>query len=256
MNIKINEANFHYKVYGETPDATAPVIIFLHDSLGCTRLWRDFPLKISDLTGLSCISYDRQGYGRSAPFSITKREKTYLEDEAIILIKFITALNLKTVYLFGHSDGGTIALIAAALYPENVKGILTEGAHVFVENATINGIKEAITLYESTNLKQRLEKYHGDKTELVFKLWTETWLSKSFRDWNIEHYLKRISCPSLIIQGNDDEYGTLDQVECIVQHSKGSTTKLIIPNIGHTPHKEDEETVLKKSAEFINALIS
>jgi len=234
----------------ESLDPSETTIIFLHDSLGCIELWRDFPAKISKATDYNVLSYDRQGYGKSDGFSELKRDNEYLTKEAHVLAKLIDQLELKKVILFGHSDGGSIALLAASLYPNKIKGIITEGAHVFVEKETLQGIRDARTAYETTNLKEKLTKYHHKNTENVFKMWTETWLSPPFKDWNIEHYLSRIQCPSLIIQGKNDEYGTLDQVTSIIQKTSGISESLIIPNIGHTPHKEATEIVIEKTTNF------
>ncbi|AXT58609.1 alpha/beta hydrolase [Aquimarina sp. AD1] len=228
-----------------------PTIIFLHDSLGCIELWRDFPNKIKQSTNFNVLSYDRQGYGKSERFSETKRSKDYLKKEAEILARLIDTLELKKVILFGHSDGGTIALLTASLYPEKVTGIITEGAHVFVEKETLQGIRKAKIAYKTTNLKDKLTKYHQNNTEDVFRMWTETWLSPSFLDWNIENYLSNIQCPSLIIQGENDEYGTLEQVYSIVRKTTGKSKSLIIPNIGHTPHKENSEVVIDKTTKFV-----
>jgi pimeloyl-ACP methyl ester carboxylesterase len=233
-----------------------PTIIFLHDSLGCIQLWRNFPEKLGEMTQCNVLVYDRQGYGKAAPFTDPERDNIYLEKEADVLNDLLEATGIENVILFGHSDGGSIALIAAAKYPEKVAGIITEGAHIFVEEVTLIGIREAIKCYQTTDLKTKLEKYHGDKTEAMFWAWAKTWTTEEFRDWNIENFLPHIKCPALIIQGEKDEYGTLDQVEGIVTRTTGKATKFIIPNIGHTPHKETPELVLEKSAEFINAVLS
>lgn len=244
--------------FSKSPELLVPekaTVIFLHDSLGCVELWKDFPKKIALKTGCNIISYDRQGYGKSAPFITSKRNNNYLKEEAYILAKIIQNLELKNVILFGHSDGGSIALLTAALFPEKVIGIITEGAHVFVEQETINGIKAAVLAYQNTSLKEKLYKYHGDKTDAVFRLWAETWLSETYQSWNIEEYLSKIECPSLIIQGEKDEYGTLDQVNSIVKNTSGYSKALLIPDIGHTPHKENSEIVIDKVSDFIDRLI-
>ncbi|WP_271767651.1 alpha/beta fold hydrolase [Aquimarina algiphila] len=235
-------------------DKRKPTFIFLHDSLGCNELWRDFPQKLASETGYNAISYDRQGYGQSEPFTILERDHNYLKKEAQTLGKIIKHLSLKNVILFGHSDGGSIALLAAALFPESIIGIITEGAHVFVEQETINGIKAAIEAYKNTNLREKLIKYHGDKTDDVFRVWTKTWLSKSYQSWNIEEYLPHIICPSLIIQGKKDEYGTIDQVNAIVNTTKGNSTSLLIPEVGHTPHRENPEVVIGETIKFVRNL--
>ncbi len=251
MDLLINKHRLHFSTDPEILHPDKATIIFLHDSLGCIELWRDFPEKVGLYTNCNVLSYDRQGYGKSAPFTVTKRNHDYLKNEAETLGKIIDALPLKNVILFGHSDGGSIALLTAALYPEKITGIITEGAHVFVEPETLKGIREAKKAYATTNLKEKLSKYHGDKTEDVFNIWVETWLSNKFQSWNIEKFLPKIICPSLIIQGEKDEYGTVDQVNSIIKNTTGNAVPLLIPNIAHTPHREAPAYVIKQTAHFI-----
>ncbi len=232
-----------------------PTLVFLHDSLGCIKLWRDFPEQLARLTNCNALIYDRRGYGKSSPFSSIKRTNLYLEEEAQLLPEILQISEVNKAILFGHSDGGTIALVAAALFPGLVQAIITEGAHVFVEDVTLAGIREAEKLYLTTNLKDRLAKYHSDKTDAVFSAWANTWLSPEFRSWNIEKYLPQISCPALIIQGEKDEYGTQKQVAAITGPLAGNATAHLIPDIGHTPHKEAAEEVLAVSAIFINEVL-
>jgi pimeloyl-ACP methyl ester carboxylesterase len=229
-------------------------ILFLHDSLGCISVWKDFPEKLVDLTGRSGIVYDRQGYGSSDPFSKRTRDNAYMEEEAGFLIRLMDCLNIPKAILFGHSDGGSIALIAAGKYPDRVEAVITEGAHVFVEAITIAGIRAAADLYQTTNLKSKLEKHHGDKTEAMFRAWTETWQTPKFRSWNIESFLPKITCPVLVIQGENDEYGSLLQVESIHSKCSGKKEKLLIAGIGHTPHKEAQLLTLEAAARFIGKL--
>ncbi|NHM07700.1 alpha/beta hydrolase [Flavobacterium sp. CYK-4] len=231
-------------------DAEKPTIIFLHDSLGCIELWREFPKQLGEAANCNVLLYDRQGYGKSCGFTSEKRDNDYVEHEADILNALLQHWNIEQAILFGHSDGGSIALIAAAKYPENIIGIITEGAHIFVEELTLDGIKAAMMEYETTDLKTRLSKYHGDKTDTMFRAWTETWIKESFRSWNIEHFLPKIQCPALIIQGEMDQFGTLAQVDGIISQSPKAQS-LIIPGIGHTPHKENPEIVLEETAKFI-----
>ena len=232
-----------------------PTLIFLHDSLGCIELWRDFPEKLGAATNCNVLVYDRQGYGKSSPFSIAKRDNFYMEREADMLNELLVFWNIEKAILFGHSDGASIALLTAAKYPEKILGIITEGAHVFVEDVTVAGIKEAIQLYETTDMKTKLKKYHGANTEAMFWAWAETWTTAGFRPWNIENFLPGITCPSLIIQGENDEYGTLKQVRAISTQTSGTATELILPNIKHTPHKEAPQLVLEKSSAFIKQLL-
>lgn len=233
-----------------------PTIVFLHDSLGSVQLWRDFPEKLAEATQCNVLAYDRLGYGKSFPMTTHERENNYMELEADGLNDLLSELNINDVILFGHSDGGTIALITASKYPEKVKAVICEAGHIFVEDITVKGVEEALNAYNTTNLPQRLEKYHSDKVETIVKAWTEIWLSEKFRTWNIESFLQNITSPLLFIQGEADEYGTLDQVEKTVSQVKGTAEKFIIPNIGHTPHKESPEIVLNKSIEFINSVIN
>jgi len=251
---KTPTGELHIIQYGN--DAERPTIIFLHDSLGCVELWRDFPKQLSAISNCNGLVYDRQGYGKSSPFANGNRKKDYLEVEADVLQRLLEHLSIKHAILFGHSDGGSIALIAAAKYPANIKAVITEGAHIFVEEITLQGIREAVIAYQTTNLKERLEKYHSDKTEAVFRAWAETWLRQDFRSWNIEGFLPQITCPVLVIQGEKDEYGTLAQVAGIVNQVSGEASQLIIPAVGHTPHKEAKEVVLEQSASFIKSLVA
>ncbi len=228
-----------------------PTIVFLHDSLGCIELWRDFPQKLAGAADCNFLVYDRLGYGKSDPAPTNERSNNYMELEADFLNELLTKLQLKDVVLFGHSDGGSIALIAAGKYPENIQAVIAEAAHIFVEDITLEGIDYAKSSYESLNMAERLAKYHGDKVDFVFSAWTETWMKPEFRSWNIEHFLPNISCPVLFIQGEDDEYGSLDQVNRTLEQVNGSAEKLILPEIGHTPHRESPKEVLERSSVFI-----
>ncbi|MBP1165333.1 pimeloyl-ACP methyl ester carboxylesterase [Chryseobacterium sp. PvR013] len=241
------------KLYIEhyNPFEGRPTIIFLHDSLGSVQLWRDFPAKLSEAAQCNTLAYDRLGYGKSYPMPTHERPVNYMELEADLLNDVLIEMNLDHVILFGHSDGGTIALITAAKYPEKVKAVICEAGHIFVEDVTLKGVYDAWEAYKTTNLAERLQKYHGDKVEMLFKAWTETWTRDDYRTWNIEYLLKDIKAPLLFIQGEADEYGTLDQMEKTVSQVSGSAEKYIIPAIGHTPHKEVQNLVLQKSEGFI-----
>lgn len=232
-------------------DPTRPTLVFLHDSLGCVEVWRDFPRVLAEAVGMNAIVYDRQGYGKSAPMSTTPRTAEYLAREAEVLFELLDELSVQDVVLFGHSDGGSIALIAGALQPARVKVIVTEGAHVFVEEETLAGVRVAQHAFATTNLATRLARYHGSKVSAIASAWIDTWLSPMFRDWNIVGMLAGGTCPALIIQGENDEYGTPDQVEAIVQGWSGRARPLMLPNAAHTPHREAREETLDESARFI-----
>lgn len=231
-----------------------PVIVFLHDSLGCIQLWRDFPHKLAEACQCNILLYDRLGYGRSEKMIRATRPVKYLENEADVLDELLTELRIDDAFLFGHSDGGSIALITAAKYPEKVKALVCEAAHIFVEEITLKGIYAAMEAYKTTDLAQRLQKYHGNKVNDIFRAWTETWTGEAFRTWNIEHFLPSITCPLLFIQGTADEYGTMEQVEKTITKTGGASGKLIIPDIGHTPHKEAPLETLAATADFIKVI--
>lgn len=231
-----------------------PTIIFLHDSLGCIELWRDFPQKLAETTKCNILVYDRLGYGKSEPMPTYERPVNYMELEADILNDLLTQQKIDNTILFGHSDGATIALLTASKFSKKIKAVIAVAAHIFVEEITLKGIYEAKEAYKSTNLAERLGKYHGHKVDTLFKAWTETWTRDDYRNWNIEHFLQNITCPLLFVQGEADEYGTLAQVEKTVSQVSGKAEKYIIPNVGHTPHKEAPEMVLDKATKFINEL--
>ena len=239
-------------VLNETASKNLPTLIFLHDSLGCIKTWRDFPERLAQKTGCNYLVYDRLGYGESSQGAdVLKRGKDYLEIEAEILNDMIKQLKISKPILFGHSDGASIALTAASKSNNNILGIIVEAAHIFVEEITLEGIQKVKKNYPDGKLREKLLRYHGSKTDDVFHAWTNTWLNDDFRNWTIESVLPQISCPCLIIQGENDEFGTLQQVEGIEQGIQGEAIKAIVKNVGHTPHKEDRDFTLTVSADFI-----
>lgn len=250
--IKINGKN----LYAEHTliDKDRPTIVFLHDSLGCVHLWRDFPQKVGSATNCNVLVYDRFGYGRSEPMTSYERPNNYLDLEAEILNEILEKFEIENAILFGHSDGGSISLIAASNFPQRIKAVIVEAAHIFVEEITLNGIYEMEEVYKNTDLPQRLKKYHGDRTEMIFLAWTKTWTRSAYRTWNIEYLLPGISCPLLFIQGEDDEYGSILQVDRTIEQVSGQAEKFILPKVGHTPHKEAPDPVRDKTVAFIESL--
>ncbi len=230
-----------------------PVLLFLHEALGSIPQWKNFPDKLSELVSLPAIVYERQGFGSSAPRSQIPT-KGYLEQEAFeVLPQLIKYFNLSKVILVGHSDGGSIALLFASRFPDQVAGLITEAAHVMVEPETLQGIREVVDLYEE-KIRPKLQRYHGDKTDAVFNAWHQTWLDPAFASWNIEHHLPNIVADALIIQGANDKYGTIKQVDAITNCLEGMVEACWIPDCGHAPHIETPELVLEKMSEFIDRL--
>jgi pimeloyl-ACP methyl ester carboxylesterase len=230
-----------------------PVLVFLHEGLGSINQWGEFPQRLARATQCNAIIYDRWGHGKSEPLA-GGRTARFMHREALVsLPEVLRKCNVKNAILVGHSDGGSIALIFAANYPGIVRGVITMAAHVFVDQLTLTGIRETVKAYKSSDLAQKLARYHGNNTDLMFRSWQNVWLSDEFRGWNIEEYLPGILCPVLAIQGVDDEYGTPAQLEAIVSQVSGPAKSLLIPNCGHTPHREARNLVLKEMREFIKA---
>ena len=204
-------------------------------------MWHDFPALVTGDTGLPALVYDRSGYGRS-PGHVPPRDERYLHREAQdVLPQLLESLQIERAILIGHSDGGSIALLTAAACPERIAGIVTQAAHIFVEPLTLEGIRETVAAYEPRHLEQRLARYHGAKTRELFFAWADTWLSESFHSWNIEDCLGKIQCPALVIQGREDPYGSARQVQSIVTGIGPQATPMLIPDCGHTPHRETPE---------------
>lgn len=233
-----------------------PYLVFLHEGLGSVGQWKDFPMSLCQRTQLPALVFDRWGYGKSEPCDKVG-DVGYLHEEALTSLPQVLAhFGIERGILVGHSDGGSIALMFAAAHPGKVCCLITEAAHVFVEDVTLEGIREAVHVYEDTDLKERLAKYHGENTDLVFKRWSEIWLAPSFREWNIEDYLPKVNCPVLTIQGQDDPYGTPAQVDAIVRQVSGPATAVIIPACGHTPHFQAREAVLTAMGEFVGKYLA
>ena len=231
-----------------------PTLVFLHEGLGSIEMWHDFPVAIMEATGCDAVIYDRWGHGKSDPLD-EKRTLRYVHDEALgSLPEVLRELKVVDAILIGHSDGGSIALIFAAEFPNLIRGLISEAAHVFVEEITLDGIRQAVEIYQTTDLKEKLARYHGDNTERIFRAWYDTWLTPEFKQWNIEDCLPKINCPLLVIQGEDDQYATEAQVEAIARQVAGSRS-ILIPNCAHTPHKEARDRVLKEMTEFILGLL-
>jgi pimeloyl-ACP methyl ester carboxylesterase len=232
-----------------------PTLVFLHEGLGCIELWRDFPETLCEATGCSGLIYDRKGYGGSEKFD-GPWPPDYLQKESLICLpELINKCNIDHTVLIGHSDGGTIALIAAAVHGNLVCAVITEAAHIFVEEQTITGIRIAVEAFETSSLKEKLARYHKENTKTIFYRWADRWLSPEFLKWNIERYLPKITCPVLVLQGSDDEYGTPAQIRGIVGHVMGPVYSKLIPNCGHIPHLQAKDTVLSEMTQFIRRIV-
>lgn len=237
------------------PDG-GPTLVFLHEGLGCIPVWRDVPRRLCARLGLPGIVYDRWGYGGSDPLDRPRRPR-YLHDEAeLFLPALLDALGVDRVVLVGHSDGGTIALLNAAAHPHRVEALATIAAHVLVEEETLAGIREAVAAFERGDLAPRLRRYHGERTEAVFRAWADTWLSPGFRDWNVQDRLPRVTAPVLVVQGGADVYGTARQMDAIAAGARGPAEPLLLPGLGHAPHLEAKEPVLAALVAFVEKALA
>ncbi len=232
--------------------AAGPTLVFLHEGLGSIGQWRGFPKQLCAQTGLPGLVYERWGYGRSEPL-VGPRPDDYLQREAWDTLPEVleTCGVAEPPILFGHSDGGSIALLFAAAYPQRVRAAISEAAHVFVDEKCLVGIRRARDAYQQGSLREGLRRYHGDNTDTMFRGWCDTWLRPDYRDWNMEAELPRIVCPVLVVQGEDDEYGTRAQVDAIAAGITGPTELLWLPGCGHVPHHQARETVLAATGRFI-----
>lgn len=234
-------------------EAQRPVLVFLHEGLGSLSQWSVFCEQLCRRTGCPGLAFDRRGHGLSPPLT-QMRTIHYLHRHALEELPQVLATHLakRPYLLIGHSDGGSIALIAGAERSPLLKGIVTVAAHVFVESCCVEGIAQARAAYEEGGLRRALMRYHGDKTDPLFAAWADTWTSPWFRTWNIEYLLPSIEAPLLVLQGRDDQYGTTAQVDAITRHSGGPTTPLLLEDCGHAPHREFPELTLDLMSCFIN----
>jgi len=229
--------------------ATRADLVMLHEGLGSVSLWRDFPEQLAQATGCRTLVYSRHGYGRSSPLEAPRRADYMHEEARVWLPAILDRLGIRRPLLFGHSDGASIALIHAASRGSDVAGIIALAPHVKVEDLSVRSIAAAKTAYLETDLRTRLSRHHAD-VDSAFWGWNRIWLDPAFRDWNIEGLLPSIRCPILAIQGEDDEYGTMEQIESIAR-SAPDTRLLALPACRHSPHRDQPEAVLAAAREFV-----
>ena len=240
---------------GDRELANSPAaLVFLHEGLGSITQWRDFPAALVRATGLPALVYDRYGYGQSDR-QLKPPNDLYLEEEAQLrLPAVLEACGIDAPILIGHSDGATIALLFAALYPNVPLAVVSEAAHVYIEKLSIQGIWKTVQDFNSTHLRDRLERHHGDKVDSMFHGWSDVWLSPEHHDWSMLERLAAITCPVLAIQGEDDEYGTPAQLRAITRRVSGPTRTLLLPSCGHAPHHQARERILDEIQGFIRDL--
>lgn len=231
------------------PREGMPAIVLLHEGLGSVAMWRDFPQRVADATSCEVVAYSRAGYGRSDPACLPRTTR-YMHDEGLLVLpELIQALGLEKPILLGHSDGASIALICAGGTAVELSGVIVMAPHVMVEELSISSIARAEVAWQTTDLRQRLGRYHAN-VEAVFRGWNDIWLDPDFRSWNIEEYLPGIRVPVLAIQGEEDEYGTMEQIDRIVR-AVADVDRVNLADCRHSPHKDQREAVLAAVAAFV-----
>lgn len=235
----------------------SPTLVFLHEGLGSVGMWRDFPDRVAKATGMGALVYSRRGYGGSDPV-VLPRSVRFMHDEAYeVLPAVLDAAAITKAILVGHSDGGSIALLHAARFgPPRPVAVIAMAPHVFVEDVALANIRKARDAYEHGDLRSKLARYHGDNVDGAFLGWNRIWLDPEFRAWNIEDELPKITVPMLLIQGKDDEYGTLAQLESISRHARAPVETCILDACGHSPHRDQAERVTAAMTAFLGRLRS
>ncbi|MEP6740221.1 MAG: alpha/beta hydrolase, partial [Caldimonas sp.] len=219
---------------------------------GSVAMWRDFPENFCASIGRRGFVFSRPGYGRSTPRGAAERwAPDFMHRQAFdVLPAVLDAVGIAKPWLFGHSDGGSIALLHAARHP--VAGVVAVAPHVFVEDISIASIEQARVAYEATDLRARLARHHDD-VDSAFRGWNDIWLAPEFRDWNIEREIEGIDAPVLAIQGEDDEYGTLEQVRSVARHVRGARM-VAIADCGHSPHRDQPAALIREAGSFVAAI--
>jgi len=236
-----------------------PLLVLLHEGLGSIAQWKSFPQQLTEATGLGVLVYSRHGYGGSGPI-VLPRPLDYMHREAVgPLPELLSALAVDRHVLIGHSDGGTIALLNAALAPAaGLMGVIAEAPHIFVEDMTVTGIRGALELYgddsHPKSLRRRLAGYHGGNVDLAFHGWAGAWLHPDFRAWDIEAEMALIRQPVLLVQGRQDEYASLEQIDRIQRRLSGRVERFVVEDCGHSPHLQHPDQVAAAMAAFIASL--
>ena len=255
VSLELGDATFEIEYQWLGDGDSSPLVVFLHEGLGSLAMWKGFPAQLCDQGGFRGLVYSRPGYGRSTPRSAGERWwNDFMHRQAHDLLpRLLRALGIDPAveppWLLGHSDGGSIALLYAARYPLQVGGVIALSPHIMVEDISIESIEQARAVYQQTDLRQRLGRYHQDP-DSAFWGWNDIWLDPAFRNWSITAEIGAIECPLLAIQGIDDEYGSLAQIRGIAERVP-QTELLELADCGHSPHRDQAETLLRHTIEFI-----
>ena len=234
-----------------------PTLLLLHEGLGCIAMWKDFPLTLAARTGCAVWAYSRSGYGASSPIDLPRPVDFHTREALDVLPGVLDAVGAQDYVLVGHSDGASIALIHAGLVADpRVSGVVALAPHVLAEQKCLATIREARQAFETTELRARLARYHGDNVDCAFRGWNDAWLDPDFRDWSIEPALAGIRVPVLAIRGGDDPYNTGVHLERITACVPGRVTAVELSGCGHAPHIDARDAVIARIQAFTTALPS
>ena len=254
MTIKLFDKNINYEiVHPEWLEECRPLIIFLHEGLGSIGQWKDFPFLLSDRMRLPALVYDRVGYGASDWWD-GEPGPDFLHKEAFeYLPELLKALDLPNeYYLFGHSDGGTTALLHAATQPESLRGIIVEAPHVILEEQSLAGIRKARLMLRKPDILSKLDRYQSGRAARLVDAWTNLWLRDDVRNWQMLDLLPKINCPLLLIQGDDDDFGTFYQLDITAEKVSSEFVRIEkLKDCGHIPHLQQQEKVLQFAEDFL-----
>jgi pimeloyl-ACP methyl ester carboxylesterase len=252
FHLEVEEAQLHVTTYVNDPQARW--LVLLHDSLGSIGQWKTFPAQLLAQTGCNVLLYEREGFGESTP-----RQQSYFLDymhyEAdIVLPDILAAVGVTCPILIGHGEGGSIALLYAALFPAEVAGVVALAAYAVMDDQAVAGVHLAQSLYRSADLRSKLVRHHGSQTDELFQRWSTAWLSPEFSSWEIETELHHVRCPVLLIQGDVDECVSAEQMRIIAHHVSGSVETLLIPNCAHVPHRQASTMTVEAIGMFVAGL--
>jgi len=252
--LDLGSERLEYRMIGPRPDA-APTIVMLHEGLGCVGLWGDFPDRLAAATGCGVFVYSRAGYGQSSPVPLP-RPLSYMHEEAEkSLPRVLEAIGFRRGLLVGHSDGASIAAIYAGSHQDHrIRGLVLVAPHFIVEDISVASIAEAREAYNNGDLRPRLAKWHAD-VDVAFRGWNDVWLENDFRQWDISEELAYIRVPILIVQGADDQYGTVRQIEIAQEECYCPVDVALLPGVKHSPHREAPEVALGEIADFAGRIL-
>jgi pimeloyl-ACP methyl ester carboxylesterase len=254
LRLNINGASLEARCWGPPPDQAATLIL-LHEGLGCISLWRDFPQRLAQATGFGVFAYSRQGYGQSDPAELP-RPLDYMTREALdVLPLILDQIGFQKGVFLGHSDGASISAIhGGRVQDDRIKALCLMAPHFFTEAGGLASISDAKTAFETTDLAARLGRHHANP-ENAFRGWNQAWLHPDFKHWNISDVIPDINVPVLAIQGKDDQYGSMAQLDALEQGLKTPFTRLELPDCKHAPHLEQAEKTLAAVKDWLKHAI-